>query len=271
MSRRHTKRERKYWPHSDPEPAPDFVAIVRSAVDEHVALDGAQACVLGCRQRGEHLPHCPCQDTCPDHDGHCRGCAPREAHGSSLLCGSCFHRRLRSPIRQTPRVERWLFGCSVDTLRSPSWEPRLSGTPDPPVPINVDVHDHLRVMRDVMAGWAVRVCGKLDDDGPESTQVAGSAEYLDGRAEWLSGQAWTVDLMASVADILNVARGLAPWEQTRTPLRGSCDRCGARSLVMFGGEDWVTCVNSVCDNVIGWGRYQNLERTESRARSEKVG
>lgn len=279
MSRRRTRdrrdqarKDRPYWPHSAPdEPTYSIDQIVVQAVDEHVALDGAQACVLGCRARGEHLPHCPCQDTCADHYGHCRGCAPREAHGTSLLCGSCFHRRLRSPIRQLPTVGRWLES-KLGGLRSPSLQPRMSGSHEAPVPINVDVHDHLTVMRQTLAGWARQVAEKVTpaDDGPASWTVAGSASYLDGHAGWVSSQTWVPDLMGSVGGLLSVARGLAPWEAHRIRLEASCDRCGSRSLVQFGGEDWVTCVNGECDNVIGVGRYQNLARSEVRARA-KVG
>lgn len=268
MSRRHTKRERQYWPHSDPGPAPDFVDIVRAAVDEHVALDGAQACVAGCRQLGAHLPACPCHDECPEHPDHCKGCAPRPAHGDSLLCGACFHRRLRSPIRQAPVVAAWLT-TRLGGLRSASLEPGVSGSHEAPVPINVDVHDHLRVMRDVMAGWAGTVA-KTASEGPEGWEIRATSAYLDGRASWVSCQRWVPDLMSSVSGLLNVARGLAPWEAQQIRLEASCDRCGSRSLVQFGGEDWVTCVNRECDNVIGVGRYQNLARSEVRARS-KVG
>jgi hypothetical protein len=269
VSRRHTKRERQYWPHSNPEPPPDLVAVVARAVDEHVTLDGTQACVMGCRARGKHLPHCPCQDTCPDHDGHCKGCAPREAHGSSLLCGSCFHRRLRSPLRQCPTVAGWL-SSRLGGLRSASLEPGVSGSHEPPVPIDVDVHDHLAVMRVTLAGWARQVAEKSADDGPDCWHIAATAGYLDGRAAWVSEQPWAPDVIASVAGLLNVARGLAPWEAQQMRLEATCDRCGSRSLVQFGGEDWVTCVNRECDNVIGVGRYQNLARSEVRARS-KVG
>lgn len=192
-----------------------------------------------------------------------------------------------------------MFGQSVESLRSPSLQPKMSGSHEAPVPMNVDLHDHLAVMRLTVSAWADRVMrevvpadqgpgeltfdtGKLGGGFRPSWQLQATCGYLDKHAAWISRQPWVATLapdpavdgdppatlVGALRLLLSRARGLAPWERQQVRLEATCDRCGGRTLVQFGGEDWVTCVAAGCDNVIGVGRYQNLARAEVRARSQ---
>lgn len=67
-------------------------------------------------------------------------------------------------------------------------------------------------------------------------------------------------LVAHLAELETLSKRLAPWQRTGHKLPLPCFRCEQLTLVLFGGEDWVTCTNRDCDEIIGWSRYENLSR-----------
>ena len=263
--RRQVERDRPYWPHSQ-----DHVDVQEPLARE--ALDGAQACVLGCTNLGEHKPSCPCHTECPQHEGHCTGCAPRPAYDDTLLCGRCFHRRLRSPIRQMPTIHAWL-GARMGGVKSPGLERDVSGSRDAPIPLNPAMHDVRELIEQLLCRWADRVATEHEPPirGPDHRDVAACAAYLDAHVGWVSKQAWVATLIVHVKQLTRMATGLAPWQQAVTKLPIPCTRCQQPTLVLYGGDDWVTCTNKGCDNIIGWGRYQNLARAIVKLHTRDAG
>jgi hypothetical protein len=247
MTRRSELRDRKFWVHSNPEPAPPD--------------QPAQPCVLGCVLRGEHKPGCICTLECKEHPGHCSGCAPRPAHARSQLCGRCFYRRLRSPLRQLPDIHDWL-GARMGGMRTNWSEPGVTGSRETPLPINADMHDLRGLNARLLAGWAHRAAAEHVPPirGPAHWDVRTTAGWLDRHATWCAQQAWVPALIGHLGELTGRARGLVPWEQYRTRLPLPCPKCEQMTLTLFGGEDWVTCIQDGCDEVIGWFRYQRLIR-----------
>jgi hypothetical protein len=242
-----TQAERPYWPHSNPEPTP-------APSDQP-----AKPCVLGCLLKGDHAPGCICTLECKPHPGHCDGCAPRPAHTSSTLCGRCFYRRLRGPLRQLPGIHGWL-GVRMGGIRGNWSEPGVSGSRESPLPINTDMHDLRVLITTVLAQWAHRVAREHTPPiaGPDHWGVDTTAGWLDRRASWCSSQPWTPTLVRHLGELTRRANGLVPWQPPRTRLPLPCPKCEAMSLTLFGGEDWVTCTTQGCDEVIGWYRYSRL-------------
>jgi hypothetical protein len=232
-------------------------------VDDHATLDGTQACILGCTVRGQHQASCPCHDACPDHDDHCTGCAPRPTHGQSLLCGSCFYRRLRSPLRRVPPLHDWL-SSRKGGLKAATYDgDRVQSSKEAPLPFNAAIVDHLSLTALLMNAWANRGVEQIGD-APTTWTAVTSAAWLDQHATWVAEQPWVPRLIAHLRELEQRARALAPWQPTRHALPVPCFRCEHQTLVLFGGEDWVTCTNPDCDAVFGWSRYAALSKALGR-------
>lgn len=229
--------------------------------DEHTTIDGEQACVLGCVNRGEHQPHCPCQDTCPEHAGHCTGCAPRQSHETSLLCGRCYYVKLLAPLRRVPALWDWYTSRKAGLKAATYDSDKITVSTDQPLPFNVDLVDHLALMRAVLATWA-NTCARLAPAGagPDDATAAASAKWLVEHAGWISEQQLVVRMVGHLRELENRGRKLAPWQATRHQLPLPCTKCEEQTLVLFGGEDWVTCTTQGCDNIIGWFRYDALSK-----------
>lgn len=237
--------------------------------EDYVALDGSQACVFGCKDRGEHRAGCPCHDACPEHTGHCGGCAPRPAHGTSLLCGHCFHRRLRAPLRRAPALFDWLTSRKGGLKAQDYAADRVSSSKEAPLPFNVGVVDHLTLMEALLRAWVKRALETAPPGpGPALLDVCGCAEWLDSHSSWISEQPWVLGFIAHLRGLEDRARRLAPWQPTRHALPMPCLRCEQQTLVLFGGEDWVTCTNPECDEIIGWYRYTRLSRAIAGVREQ---
>lgn len=223
-------------------------------------VEGEQACIYGCVLDGVHEGDCPCHDTCPDHEGHCRGCAPRPSHGASYLCGSCFYRRLRRPLRRITPLYDWLVSRKAP-LKATSYDgDRVSSSSDRPLPYDVDIVELLGTFDMLLNGWATRVAREAPPGPRPPVGAPAAAIWLDEHAAWLSEQRWVPKLIEHMAELNARAGRRAPWQPTRHRLPMPCLRCEQQTLVLFGGEDWVTCTADDCDNVIGWARYERLSR-----------
>lgn len=239
------------------EPEPDPLAAA--------TIDGEQACVYGCLDLDEHKPGCPCQATCPEHEGHCTGCAPRPAHGDSLMCGKCFYRRLRGPLKRVPALWDWLSSRKSGLKATAYDDVLVSSSKDPPLPFNPAIDDHLTLMSKLLQAWANRAAAEAPPGpGPASADAVGAAAWLDEHAGWISEQEWVLALVAHLKTLESRARGLAPWQPIRHALPVPCFRCEQQTLVLFGGEEWVTCTNRECDAVYPLSRYKALSRALGR-------
>lgn len=237
---------------------------------DFVALDGTQACVLGCTTRTDHKPGCPCHTQCPQHESHCDGCAPRPAYQASLLCGSCFYRKLRSPLRRVPALVDWLVSRKAGLKAAVYDGDKVSGSHEVPLPFNAAIVDHISVLNLLLNAWAYRALREAPPErGVAITDATVAAEWLDDHAAWVSGQPWVVELIRHLRELEARARTLAPWQVVRHRLPLPCMKCEQTTLVLFGGDDWVTCTNTDCDEIIGWSRYQNLSRAISRLYENK--
>lgn len=233
-------------------------------LDAHTP-DGEQACIYGCTSRDRHWSDCPCQASCPDHEGHCKGCAPRPTRDSSYLCGSCFHRRLRSPLRRVPALYDWLESRKGGLRAAVYDSDRIQSSKEAPLPFNVRIVDHLSLMSLLLNAWAHKAAGEADPGpGPATWDAPGSADWLDLHAGWVAEQRWVPQLVHHLRELEQRARALAPWQPTRHSLPLPCMACEQQTLVLFGGEDWVTCTNPECDHIVGWFKYEKLSREIGR-------
>lgn len=207
-----------------------------------------QTCVRGCRTPRRHT------DTCPGPP--CRGCGPAQAkHGR--LCWNC-HRRLQLMLTDAPTVVDWLrthmpHGTAHPAKNDAEMRRSNDGLP---VPLDLGILDLVDTWEQTLTGWVDNLCDATDPPltGPGRHDAHTCARFL---LTWLStaeDQDWTEDLWTELADLTRDSHALAPWRPTMRRVDGvPCPRCDAASLVVFGGEADVTCLE--CRETIPESRY----------------
>src|SRR5206468_895300 len=70
--------------------------------------------------------------------------------------------------------------------------------------------------------------------------------------------AWIADAWAELADLTSRAHALVPWRPEVVKLGAPCPHCHCPALVMYGGDDWVTCQE--CGGVLERAMYDHWAR-----------
>lgn len=210
-------------------------------------------CIRGCTRRDYHLAACEDRDAC-------RGCEPRQAEYGEL-CWSC-HRRLELMVTDAPMVVEWLRvhlnRGIAQRLRSEA-EMIHAKHAEAPTPIDLDVLDHIDVMFACVVGWADNLVSDVKKNGsdlrpPEARTVKAVAPWLLRHLRTLELQPWVGEAWEELAESMSIAHGLAPWRPEMRKIPGiPCPYCEAVALVVFGGEDDVTCTR--CRMMIPEDRY----------------
>lgn len=203
-----------------------------------------RACIRECAISRRHLAECG--------DNTCRGCLPRRAEEGRLLCWSC-HRRLRLLITDAPDVDKWLQanqGPGGQQRIRQDWE-RSSG--DTSVRAET-LLDQRYALSDVIAAMVDWTCEAFDLDGPSKMTMPVMCNYL---LAWLT-KIETRDYVAywwnELAELTSDAHALAPWRPELRRCTGiECPECHTQSLVVYGGDEDVSCVN--CRLMIPPERY----------------
>lgn len=205
-------------------------------------------CVRGCLAPRRHLDECD--------DEACCGCRPAEAkHGR--LCWNC-HRRLELMLTDAPTVVDWLNTHLARGTARPAKNDaeirRSSG--DQPLPLDLGILDLVDTWEQALTGWVDSLCEATDPPltGPAEHDPRSCARFL---LTWLStaeDQDWTEDFWIELADLTSDSHAAAPWRPTMRRVQGvPCPRCNSTSLVVFGGESDVTCLD--CRETVPESRY----------------
>jgi len=203
---------------------------------------------------GAHAPGCTCTRECPEHEGHCPGCALVEAERGNL-CGRCS-RQLRGclgaeegmdpdhPVHGLP----WAYDHLEDAYPSLSQASGNGGGSGPAdreaqrlavvLSVRADIHDVLASwVADVaehggLIGLSARVLRGL----PARLRVARHAAWLLARVEALEAHPAVADAWEELGDLMSRAHALAPWRPAPTHLDGIPCRCGEMGLHDHGDE-----------------------------------
>ncbi len=217
------------------------------------------ACVRGCVVPRGHIAPCTCTHDCPDHDGHCRGCQPRDAeHG--LLCSACS-RRLRDHLGARERPEGphglpWAYdhlaaahpyiatpaategGSGKRAISDPEAE-RLANL----VALRAEIRDTLATLTADVAEVAglsgpadVEVFTDRPPIGPDRLVVRRCCDWLLRRVDSLEASPAVVDAWDALGLLMSRAHALAPWRPAPTLIDGVPCRCMAFDLHHHGDE-----------------------------------
>ncbi len=200
-------------------------------------------CVRGCRTPRRHVDACP---------GDCAGCQPRQAtHGH--LCQSC-HRRLELLVVDMPGVAEWLE-VHLPAGSKPAGDTKLHRRKgEPPLPVDLDILDHQATIAAVLRGWVDVLVEGTSLTGPVDRSIRGCARYLHAHLTAVEVADWLIDLYDELAQLTSLAHSLAPWRPQVRRCHGiPCPECQAMALVVYGGDEDVTCQE--CRVLIPASRY----------------
>lgn len=205
-------------------------------------------CVRGCLDPHRRSGECGTEG--------CRGCAPAQAkHGR--LCWNC-HRRLELMLTDAPTVVGWLHAHLPRGTARPAQNDaeirRASG--EQPVPLDLGIFDLVDTWEQVLTGWVDSLCEATTPNlvGPDGHDPHTCARFLLTWVGTCEDQDWTEDFWVELADLTRDSHAAAPWRPTMRRVDGvPCPRCNATSLVVFGGESDVTCLE--CRETVPEQRY----------------
>lgn len=125
---------------------------------------------------------------------------------------------------------------------------------DIPAPVDFDVIDHREQIRAVLAGWVDALVDATSLTGPDKLDAPTCAGYLLTHLTAVENQQWVGEAFTEFAEATTQAHALAPWRPERKPVRGiPCPSCEHLTLVVYGGEEDVTCTR--CREIMTPGRY----------------
>lgn len=195
----------------------------------------------------------PCRNGCVWNDtGHQRPAA------YGVLCRRCFW-RLRHTVLDLLAAHGWL-GEQMVRLSS-GWAEPVSGTRDYD-PSWLGLHDLRVEVAEVLRSWAAELA---EDRGQclviPSDQVQRTVTYVLPQLPFVCGRPWLGDFSDELGDMLKRVHGSCPWRREARSLPVPCESCGLQTLVLYGGDDWVTCRNFECADVaVPWWRYERFCR-----------
>jgi hypothetical protein len=187
------------------------------------------ACIRGCAIARRHLTDCEHPD-----DGQCRGCLPRQADFGAL-CIACHYRLVRT-LREIPHVWFLLAGhlAPGSTARSGDIICRTKGMP--PAPLNLAVLDSWsRSTTSPSVGPASTPRNTTSSAPPTASSTSRTHLASVECSEWIA-DAWD-----ELTGLVSHAHALVPWRPEAVKLGAPCPQCHCQALVLYGGDDWVTC------------------------------
>ena len=220
-----------------------------------------EPCLRGCTIRNHHTDDCDGIDATGQHP--CPGCEPRPAE-YGLLCRSCSWRldewlsndqpdaewmaepdaAKRREIRGSLAMAQWAVQTATrDGLVGVAYDlDKIGVTKEPPAPVNLARLDWLLETDDVVSSWLEAWVQHRGLSGPDVYELESACAYL---AQWLDElAAWEpiAELWDELADLMRRGHALAPWRQQVRVCDGvPCPDCGEQALVVYGGDDVVTC------------------------------
>lgn len=218
-----------------------------------------------CRPNVHHQPRTPIPPKpaplTPEPDTCGLRCAEATDHG---ICDRCHMLSGRDLLAQPELI------AELHTNRTPSsgHGAKVTGTREEPVPLRLDVVDHMQLTTDQLASWSELIANERRLVGPPSNHITTLVAWLDRHHEWATRQVWAVDYTEEIRRLAHTARALCRlYDEKPEPRRGiPCRKCGLLSLVTPPGTEDVSCSNEDCGDILRKPEYEqwlsNLKRTQ---------
>lgn len=214
-------------------------------------------CARGCTRYGQHLTACEDRDSCA-------GCLPRQAE-YGLLCFGC-HKRLTNLLGHASGQVSLLALMAALSGEVELTAPTLARIPSgwrvadsepyarmhaaamdvahsTSEPLRLGCLDAVQEVRDRLDLWTCHLVADYAMAGPAEDKPADYSEFLLTHIARLEQRAGIGDELEEFMDIMSRSHSLAPWRESVARLPAiPCPECTSTTLVMFGGDDFVTCL-----------------------------
>ncbi|WP_155127344.1 hypothetical protein [[Actinomadura] parvosata] len=117
----------------------------------------------------------------------------------------------------------------------------MSGSRDAPVPVRLNVLDHVAHIQHILKSWAWLIAQQRGLEYPSRMSVTALALWLARDLTWPAGRPWIADMCDELAGLRRTAHGLAPWQVQVDYLTGPCPSCDLRALARVAGETYIEC------------------------------
>ena len=156
-----------------------------------------------------------------------------------LLCARCAD-HLEQNIGALPAAHDQLRTVLAGSSRNPT-DGSKPTKGNPPVPLNLDAHDHLEHMHHTITSWTRLVCEERGLRGPDRNTVAALAPWLLAQHDWLIDQPWAPDLADELRDLNRHTNTLTRSQPRQHRLPAPCPTCNEQQLTRWDGADHITC------------------------------
>ena len=178
-----------------------------------------------------------CSDGPPEHNKP----RPRWAVDGERLCVRCatlLERRLSElpACRDALRANLAKTGGGSNVGNKPT-----KGSP--PIPLNIDAHDHLTLMQATVTSWVRLVCEDRGLRGPDRNDLRVLCGWLGSQLPWLLTHPLVGYLADEVRDLVRIAEALAQTQPRWHPLDPPCPGCSEHALGRWDGADHIDCRN----------------------------
>lgn len=225
-------------------------------------------CTRGCTRTGHHQPACNCTPTCPNHQGHCYGCASYEAD-TGLLCRGCTN-RIHDALHAIPDLIQQLGQRNDGRIDNHSEIIRLRPVfgyrmPSPAFALADDV---CRLVH----SWVDLTCDHTNTLGPPRYRITGIPEpytAITDLCAWLREHlTWPAQHQPTyIYDELTAARRTLEralsLDRHIERIPEPCPSCGTGRLTREDGSENVCCDNPACNRI--WRRVEWLARVGAHA------
>src|SRR5574338_605967 len=219
-------------------------------------------CSRGCVRNGHHSPPCSCTATCPNHTGHCFGCAPWEAD-TGRLCRACTN-RTRDALDAIPGLVIAL-GKTIGRIDNHTQAVHLKPvfgyrTPSPAFDLADDTAR-------LILTWVDTTCDMTRTTGPHRYTITGIPDphtpirdlcsWLAEHLEWAATEQ-PRDLYDELTQARRHLEHALSLDRYIERIPEPCPACGTGQLTRQDGSENVSCDNPTCNRI--WRRAEWLAR-----------
>jgi hypothetical protein len=156
-------------------------------------------------------------------------------------------------LTDAPIVWRWMSG-NMSSQSAGLDGDLITGSREEPAPLNLGILDARDLLADQLAELVDDVCETRNLTGPKRHTVEADAKFVLTWLGTVEREDWIGDWWTALAETMSACHKLAPWRPEMRRCYGiACPECEETNLVVFGGDEDVTCLS--CRTMIPPDRY----------------
>lgn len=210
---------------------------------------------------GLHKPDCTCTLECPEHAGHCKGCAPAVAT-TGQMCNTCYERTRRA-LNAIPELVALVARRNdgkLSLLRKDTDATRRGTLAHAPSPS--PAWDAAEEMCQWMLFLALACANENRHEGPfvyrrdgvPARNLTTLTKYVVNNLEWFA-QDIPEDIYSEATGYEKNLERMSGTDQLVHRVKTPCPTCDRRTLIREDGSNQVTCRNRDCGRIWREGEF----------------